>query len=98
MRRPVRFARWCGLLAVLACIACGEGHRDILGTEKKLYSQFDEELIIRDFFQDRRGGVFPDQHRSKAGGAAGRHAEASDLLRHLLPKRRRGCGTTRRPR
>jgi hypothetical protein len=33
---------------------------DILGTEKKLYSQADEELIIRDFFQDRREGFFVD--------------------------------------
>lgn len=33
---------------------------DILGSEKKLYSQFDEELIVRDFFQDRRGGFFLD--------------------------------------
>ena len=29
-------------------------------TEKKLYSHFDEELIIRDFFQDRKGGFFVD--------------------------------------
>jgi FkbM family methyltransferase len=29
-------------------------------TEKKLYSFFDEELIIRDFFQDRQGGFFVD--------------------------------------
>jgi FkbM family methyltransferase len=28
--------------------------------EEKLYSVFDEELIIRDFFQDRRGGFFVD--------------------------------------
>jgi FkbM family methyltransferase len=28
--------------------------------EKKRYSLFDEELIIRDFFQDRRAGVFVD--------------------------------------
>ncbi len=26
----------------------------------KLYSQYDEELIIRDFFQDKRGGFFVD--------------------------------------
>ena len=37
-----------------------EPRRDIIGTEQKRYSQFDEELIIRDFFQDRRGGVFVD--------------------------------------
>jgi FkbM family methyltransferase len=39
-------------------------HRDILGKKlaqkKKLYSQHNEELIIRDFFQDKRGGVFVD--------------------------------------
>lgn len=33
---------------------------DILTTGKKVYSQFREELIIRDFFQDREGGVFVD--------------------------------------
>jgi FkbM family methyltransferase len=48
------------LFALLATTACPAQHRDILGTEKKLYSQFDEELIIRDFFQDRRGGFFLD--------------------------------------
>jgi FkbM family methyltransferase len=40
--------------------ACEDARRDILGTEKTLYSQHDEELIIRDFFQDRRGGFFLD--------------------------------------
>jgi FkbM family methyltransferase len=35
-------------------------HKDILGTETKVYSQSDEELIIRDFFQDRRKGFFLD--------------------------------------
>lgn len=34
--------------------------RDIVGTEKKFYSRGQEELIIRDFFQDRRNGVFLD--------------------------------------
>ncbi len=29
-------------------------------TGKKIYSQFNEELLIRDFFQDRRGGFFLD--------------------------------------
>jgi len=33
---------------------------DILGAGKKLYSQRDEELVIRDFFQDRKGGFFVD--------------------------------------
>ena len=36
-----------------------EGREGILA-EKRLYSVFDEELIIRDFFQDRRGGFFLD--------------------------------------
>lgn len=34
--------------------------KDILAKKKKLYSQHDEEVIIRDFFQDRRGGFFVD--------------------------------------
>ena len=58
---PRRSHRLALLLAVVALAACQKApHRDILGTEKKLYSQFDEELIIRDFFQDRRGGFFLD--------------------------------------
>lgn len=32
----------------------------ILENGKKIYSQFDEELIIRDFFNDRRDGIFVD--------------------------------------
>ncbi len=35
------------------------GRTDIL-KEKSLYTVFDEELLIRDFFQDRRDGVFVD--------------------------------------
>jgi len=37
-----------------------ETRRDIVGTETKLYSQGNEELIIRDFFQDKRDGFFVD--------------------------------------
>ena len=33
---------------------------DILTSGKKLYSENNEELIIRDFFNDRQGGVFAD--------------------------------------
>ncbi len=33
---------------------------DILESGKKLYSEHNEELIIRDFFNDRRGGIFVD--------------------------------------
>jgi FkbM family methyltransferase len=36
-----------------------EGREGILA-EERLYSKFDEELIIRDFFGDRRGGFFLD--------------------------------------
>jgi hypothetical protein len=36
------------------------GTRDILWTDTKRYSYGNEELIVRDFFQDRRGGVFVD--------------------------------------
>jgi FkbM family methyltransferase len=36
-----------------------EGREGILA-EQRLYSNFDEELIIRDFFQDRRNGFFLD--------------------------------------
>ncbi len=33
---------------------------DILESGKKFYSEYNEELIIRDFFNDRRGGIFVD--------------------------------------
>lgn len=33
---------------------------EILESGKKLYSQYDEELIIRDFFNDHKGGIFVD--------------------------------------
>lgn len=38
----------------------GAPRGDILATEQNRYSQHGEELVIRDFFQDRRGGVFLD--------------------------------------
>ena len=34
--------------------------KDILTSGQKLYSANNEELIIRHFFNDRRGGVFVD--------------------------------------
>jgi FkbM family methyltransferase len=37
-----------------------EVRKDILGTEKNNYSQHGEEVIIRDFFQDKRDGFFLD--------------------------------------
>lgn len=52
---------------VVVGISCGDAPEprralpgDILKNEVKLYSQFDEELIIRDFFNDRRDGFFID--------------------------------------
>lgn len=36
------------------------GSSSIIDTETKLYSQFDEELVIRDFFNDERNGFFVD--------------------------------------
>lgn len=45
----------------LACAGClHRGPANILDTQKKLYSQHDEELIIRQFFHDERGGTFLD--------------------------------------
>ena len=39
---------------------CAMAEKDILNNEKRVYSQFDEEVIIRDFFQDKKNGVFLD--------------------------------------
>jgi FkbM family methyltransferase len=35
-------------------------YRDIISTETNIYSQHGEELVIRNFFQDRRNGFFLD--------------------------------------
>lgn len=48
------------IVASLLVSIAPAGAEDILWTKKKLYSNVDEELIIRDFFQDRRGGFFVD--------------------------------------
>ena len=48
------------LVLVAAAAIAADARRDIVGTEKKLYSQQKEELVIRDFFQDQKGGVFLD--------------------------------------
>ena len=63
-RRPLGSFLW-PLLMVGLSIACGEPEptpstSGPLGNGEKLYSQHDEELIIRDFFDDRRGGFFVD--------------------------------------
>jgi FkbM family methyltransferase len=48
-----------GIANIRAEMARVPGRTGILA-EKKLYSMFDEEIIIRDFFQDRRSGFFLD--------------------------------------
>jgi FkbM family methyltransferase len=49
------------LTALALTAGCRSGApKDILTSGQKLYSQFDEELIIRHFFDDRRGGTFVD--------------------------------------
>ena len=51
------------LAASLMASAASAGEarrRDIVSAGKKLYSHQKEELVIRDFFQDRRGGFFVD--------------------------------------
>jgi len=52
-------ALWLVCSSLIACAEEAE-RRDILGEETKLYSQFDEEVIVRDFFQDREHGFFID--------------------------------------
>jgi FkbM family methyltransferase len=59
MKIRLRFAVSLTLVAAVAAIAA-DARRDIVGTEKKLYSQQKEELVIRDFFQDQKGGSFLD--------------------------------------
>jgi FkbM family methyltransferase len=62
MKARVVVACGASLLMFCACNAGSEKEtwKDILATEKKIYSQHDEEVIIRDFFQDRREGFFLD--------------------------------------
>lgn len=48
------------LVLGLSCDAPREPARDMLATEVPLYSTLNEEVIVRDFFQDRRGGFFVD--------------------------------------
>lgn len=50
-----------GCVAALSVCACqSPASFDILASGTKLYSQHDEELIIRHFFHDERGGTFVD--------------------------------------
>jgi FkbM family methyltransferase len=47
-------------LILLSVTACKKSNWLIEKYGPKLYSQYDEELIIRDFFQDKKGGSFVD--------------------------------------
>lgn len=58
-RRSRAWLRALGV-SLLASASCREPRRDILGTEQNQHSQHGEELLIRDFFQDRRNGFFLD--------------------------------------
>lgn len=62
LRSPHRAAvAICALwIVAVPAPAPAEGATDVLTSGKKLYSQGNEELVIRDFFQDRRGGFFLD--------------------------------------
>jgi len=98
-----RGARTIGLVlatAVVIAIPVSLVAKDILGTEKKLYSQLDEELVIRDFFQDRRDGYFLDigcadpesgsttYYLEKHLGWSGIAIDARNELRPLWKKKR----------
>lgn len=49
------------LISGLLCIEKQDGFTgEILESGKKLYSQYNEELIVRDFFNDRSSGIFVD--------------------------------------
>src|SRR5262245_49184515 len=58
-RRLGRLA-WVALLFLAACGEQAEEKENLLEHGKKLYSAGKEELIIRDFFKDRRDGYFVD--------------------------------------
>jgi FkbM family methyltransferase len=60
-RLPRLAFTWAAVLLALVSVSCrGGAPEDILATGHKLYSQHDEELIIRHFFDDKKGGVFLD--------------------------------------
>ena len=48
-------------IALVPAATCGAGSRNALLTSgQKLYSQHNEELVIRHFFEDRKDGFFVD--------------------------------------
>jgi FkbM family methyltransferase len=68
--------------AVWSAVACppeADPFESLLKCGSKLYSQYDEELIIRHFFRDRRGGVFLD-----VGAAHYKYNSTTYYLEHHL--------------
>jgi FkbM family methyltransferase len=68
--------------AVWSAVACppeADPFESLLKCGSKLYSQYDEELIIRHFFRDRRGGVFLD-----VGAAHYKYNSTTYYLEHDL--------------
>jgi FkbM family methyltransferase len=68
--------------AVWSAVACppdADPFESLLKCGTKLYSQYDEELIIRHFFRDRKGGVFLD-----VGAADYKHDSTTYYLEHHL--------------
>ncbi len=59
-RRGRRHATWIAVGVALAVTAASAANAENLLNEEKRYSQANEELIIRDFFQDRRDGFYLD--------------------------------------
>lgn len=78
--RYSKFLPLCGVILLLIALSAPIAlPGEILDTGTKLYSQFDEELIIRDFFNDMRGGFYLD-----IGCAwAGQKSTTYYLERHL---------------
>jgi FkbM family methyltransferase len=91
---------------MLVLLAACEQHvgapKDILTNGKKLYSQFNEELIIRHFFDDRKGRTFVDvgswhwrdgsttYYLEKHLGWSGLAIDAQDYLRKGYEENRPG--------
>lgn len=91
----------CWMLVAGLLAGCSD---DLLETGKKLYSQHDEELLVRHFFEDRRGGFYvdlgafqPRHHSTTAyldevlgwqGIAVDAQAELAPLWRQMRPRAR----------
>ena len=83
-RRKARVATHFLLAGLVAagCLRCGaqeDEFEELLTRGEKRYSQFDEELIIRHFFRDRRSGFFLDV----GSGPPERNSTTYYLEKHL---------------